>query len=146
MECERRNIVGIEREALIELDMLRTVLYIPPTPQAPRQPPTPALDALSPERREELSGILTKMADVWMNVKNDALGLYNHVTHAVHTTVPEKAVFVTSDKNFKKYSNVLKRSNWERLQALGFPGYIMEPQEAVAYLQSVMGVSPTETE
>lgn len=101
--------------------------------------PSPSvLDGLSIGRREELATILAKMNDDWMNKKNDALGLYNHLTHALHTSVPQHAVFVTSDKNFKKYHKVFKKTIWEVLQSRGFPGHILEPKEAVTYFRSLL--------
>jgi hypothetical protein len=88
-ECERRGIEGIDRQALAELDDIRINGVIPPPPITPVGRRTPALDALSPKRTEELSAVLATMARKWMNTKNDALGLYNHLTHAFHTTVPQ---------------------------------------------------------
>jgi hypothetical protein len=144
-DCVRHGIEGIDRQALAELDDIRINRVIPPSPFTPVGRRTPALDALSPERTEELSAVLATMADDWMNRKNDALGLYNHLTHALHTTVPQQAVFVTSDKNFKRYSQVLKKSNLERLRALGYPGHIMKPGEAVSYFQKVTSAGLPQT-
>jgi hypothetical protein len=134
-KCEQLDITGADQHALVELDDKRWR-----TGNLPH-PPTPAIDALCPRRRGELDSILTEMYEYWMNKKNDALGLYNHVTHAVHTSIPQYAVFVTSDQNFKRYRRVLNKTNWERLQALGFPGHIMEPNGAVAYFLLVTGAS-----
>src|SRR5260221_9510449 len=135
-ECERRGIVGTERQALLELDGLRWRTGNLPLP------PTPALETLSPQRRKELKDILnTKMHRVWNNRKCDAEGLYIHASHALNTTAPQHAVFVTSDKNFKRYRRVLKKTNWERLQALGFPCHVMEPDKAVAYFLMVTGAT-----
>jgi hypothetical protein len=142
-ECEReykRHGIGcIDMQAFVELDGLRwRTGNLPP-------PPTPALDARSPQQREVIDDILTRVHDEWLNTKCDAEGLYVHASHAVYTTVPHQAVFVTSDKNFKRFSLVLKKTNWERLQALGFPGHIMTPDEAVAYFERVSGMSPPDT-
>lgn len=149
-ECAGRGIVDIEKKALDELDWLRSGEYIPPTPHSPRQLPTPALDALVAERREELERILTKLKTIWMNKKNDALGLYNHITHALHTSVPQHAIFVTSDKHFERCHRV-KRSGkrvemtaWELLKERNIPGQLLTPEEAVDYLTKVTGVEPTD--
>jgi hypothetical protein len=135
----RWHVTDSEAPALAELDFLRPGRYIPLSPQAPRLPPTPTVDELEPERRAGLADILQEMADDWMNTKNDALGLFNHLTHAVATSVPQHAVFVTSDRNFKQ------KRKWDKLKALGFPGHIMEPAEAAAYFRSlaVAGVAAT---
>lgn len=128
-ECERRGITGIEKDAVAELDRLRLSPFLVPSPLV--------LDKVSPARKEELAAILTKMNNDWMNKKNDALGLYNHLTHAYHTSVPQHAVFVTSDKNFKKRNNLFEKTAWELLQSMGFPGHILEPEEAVTYFRSL---------
>ena len=132
-ECARQNIVGIKRKALIELDARR--FYIPSSPQAPAQFPTPALDTLGPTEREEVSKLHKHLQRRWMNAKNDTLGLYSHLTNAVHTTYPERAVFVTNDDNFFKQTKVAA------LRTLGFPGEILRPVDAVAFLCNVTGVS-----
>lgn len=129
--CRRWCVTESEVPALAELDALRPGPYIPSSPCAPRRPATPTLDALAPERRARLTDIIQDMADDWMNTKNDALGLFNHLTHALHTHAPQHAIFVTSDGNFKQ------KGKWARLKALGFPGHIMEPAEAVAYFRSL---------
>src|SRR5258708_29911415 len=70
-ECARQNIVDIKQEALIELDARD--FYIPYSPQAPAQLPTPALDALGPVEREEVGTLRKRLQRRWMNTKNDAL-------------------------------------------------------------------------
>jgi hypothetical protein len=130
-ECERRAGGSIDNQAFVELDGLRWR-----TGNAPL-PPTPALDACSPQQRKKIEHILTVVYDEWNNKKCDAEGLYIHASHAVYTALPQHAVFVTSDKNFKRFSKVLKKTNWERLQALGLPGHIMEPSAAVAYFENM---------
>jgi hypothetical protein len=47
------------------------------------------------------------------------------------THVPHRAVFVTSDRNFTR------QGKWDKLKALGIPGHIMEPAEALAYFRSL---------
>jgi len=130
-ECGRRSagIIGIQ--AFVELDDLRWR-----TGNAPL-PPTPALDACTSQQRHEVELILTAVYDEWLNKECDAEGLYTHASHALYTSVPQHAVFVTSDRNFKRFHNVLKKTNWERLQALGFPGHIMTPVEAVTYFEEL---------
>jgi len=130
-ECERRSGGDIDIKAFIELDGLRwrTGNIAPP--------PTPSLDACTPQQRQEVERILTAVYDNWVNKKCDAEGLYIHASNALYTTVPQHAVFVTSDKNYKRFHNVLKNTNWERLQAFGFPGHIMTPGEAVTYFEEM---------
>src|SRR6266404_2874975 len=101
-EYKRLGITGTRREALLELESLRWGIYIPPSPRAPMQRPTPALDTLEETERDELRTICENLFRKWMNKKNDAIGLYNHITQALHTTHPEHAVFVTNDGNFHK--------------------------------------------
>jgi hypothetical protein len=134
-ECARRNIVGIQREALIELDARD--FYIPYSPQAPAQLPTPALDGLGQTEREEVYDLYKRLHRRWMNAKNDALGLYSHLTHAAYTTYPERAVFVTNDRDFLRPTKLMA------LRALGFPGEVLRPVEAIAFLCNVTGVSLT---
>jgi hypothetical protein len=74
-------------------------MYIPYSPQAPAQLPTPALDALEQSEREEVRYLYARLRRRWMNKKNDALDFYNHLTQAAHTTHPECAVFETNDGN-----------------------------------------------
>jgi len=137
-ECARHDIVGIKREALIELDSQD--MYIPYSPQAPAQLPTPALDALEESERKEVQDLYERLRRRWMNKKNDALGFYNHLTQAAHTTHPEYAVFVTNDGNFRKQTKL------KALRHLGFRGEILPPAEAVAYICKVTGTSLEEME
>lgn len=132
-ECARRNIVGAEREALRELDARD--FYIPYSPQAPAQLPTPALDSLGQAEQEKVHALHERLRHKWMNAKNDALGLYSHLTNAVHTTYPERAVFVTNDDNFFKQTKVVA------FRALNFPGNILRPAKAVAFLCKVAGIA-----
>ncbi len=133
-ECASHGIVDTKREALIELN--RQDLYIPYFwPQAPAQLPTPALDALGQREREEVRDLYKRLHRRWMNAKNDALGLYNHLTQAAHATHPEQAVFVTNDRNF------LRRTKLAALRELGFPGEILPPAEAVVFVLKVTGTS-----
>ena len=71
----------------------------------------------------------------WMNAKNDALGLYSHLTNTVHTTYPERAVFVTNDRDF------LRQTKLVALRELGFPGEILPPAQAVTFLCNATGAS-----
>lgn len=132
-ECARQNIVGTKQKALIELDSRD--FYFQSSPRAPEQMPTPALDALGQEEREGVYALLKRLRRRWMNAKNDALGLYSHITNAVHTTYPERAVFVTNDHNF------FKQTKAAGLRALNIPGNILRPAEAVVFLCNVTGVS-----
>lgn len=127
-ECAKRGVVGIRREALIELDNNRSP-YIPPSPEAPQQYPTPLLDALMPDEREELFTLYEKLSRNWTNKKNDALGLYNHLTHAVHSTYPDQSIFVTRDKDFLNKIAVIRRC--------GFRGEILTPGDAVSFIERV---------
>lgn len=128
-------IVGAKREALLELEAARWDQYIPPTAQAPAQRPTPILDTLEQAEREELYTLLGNLHWEWVNKKNDALGFYDHLTQAVHTTHPEYAVFVTNDGNFHKKTKLAE------LRKLGFRGEILRPAAAVGFILKVTGAS-----
>jgi hypothetical protein len=123
---ETTDLTDTQKQALLELEVKRFGgIYIPPLP-------TPALDALSSTEREELAKRLAELHRRWFNAKNDALGLYNHISLAWHTAHPEYSVFVTSDGNFRK------RTKLEALRALRFRGEILPPAEAVTFLYSVL--------
>jgi hypothetical protein len=72
---------------------------------------------------------------IWGNVKNDALGLFNHLTNAMPMTYPERAVFAMEDKNFRKHRRLTA------LQQCRFPGEILQALESVAFICQVLGVS-----
>lgn len=127
-QCAKRGIVGIRREVLIEIDNKKSP-YIPSSPQAPQQYPTPLFDALRQDERRELSNLYQKLSRNWMNKKNDALGLYNHLTNAVHTTYPDQSIFVTCDKHFLNKIEAIRRC--------GFRGEILGPAEAVTFIERV---------
>lgn len=129
---ERLGIVGTGREALLELESLEFP-YIPPSPQALQQRPTPTLDTVGAAERAELQAIYKSVSRKWMNKKNDALGLYNHMTQAVNTAHPEHAVFVTNDGNFYKETKL------PALRQLGFPGEILRLAQAVDFIYQVKG-------
>ena len=132
-ECASLGIGDVKREALIELD--RQKLYIPYSPQAPARLPTPALGALGQLEREEVHELYKRLHRRWMNSKNDALGLYNHLSLTGYTAHPEHAVFVTNDRNF------LRQTKVAALRALGFPGEILRPVKAVAFLHNIVRIS-----
>ena len=96
---------------------------------------TPVLDTLKQTERDELWAICEDLYRRWTNKKNDALGLYNHITQALYTTHPEYAVFVTNDRNFRKQTKLAA------LRQLGFRGEILPPAEAVAFICKVTGAS-----
>ena len=127
-QCAKRGIVGIRREVLIEIDNKKSP-YIPSSPQAPQQYPTPLLDVLMRDEREELSNLYEKLIRNWMNKKNDALGLYNHLTNAVHTTYPDQSIFVTCDRHFLNKVAAIRRC--------GFRGEIFAPGDAVSFIEKV---------
>jgi hypothetical protein len=131
------GITDTRREALLELESLSWDTYIPPSPQAPMQRPTPTLDTLEETERDELWAICENLFWKWTNKKNDALGLYNHITQSLHTTHPEHAVFVTNDGKFHQ------KSKLAALRKLGFPGEILRPAEAVTFICKVTGASLT---
>jgi hypothetical protein len=127
-QCAKRGIVGTRREVLIEIDNKKRP-YIPSSPQAPQQYPTLLLDALMQDEREELTNLYEKLSRNWMNKKNDALGLYNHLTNLVHTTYPDQSIFVTCDKHFLNKIAAIRRC--------GFRGEILGPADAVAFIERV---------
>ena len=104
------------------------------------QPPTPALDTLEQAEREELRALCEQLHWEWANKKNDALGFYNHLTQAAHTTYPERSVFVTNDRNFRKKTKLAE------LRKLGFRGEILLPAAAVAFICKVTGAPLPEME
>jgi len=114
------------RRALDELDRTRYGTWTPPLP-------TPALDALSTLDREAVRALCERLHRKWMNAKNDALGLYAHLTTALHSPHPEHAVFVTSDKKLRTPAKL------KVLRALGLPGEVLPPPQAVTYIISVTG-------
>jgi hypothetical protein len=128
-QCAERGIEGRRLEALIELDNKRRP-YIPHSPQALQQRPTPALDTLEQDELEELSDIYMRLHWNWMNKKNDALGLYNHLTNAIHTTYPDQSIFVTCDKHFFNKDKAIRQC--------GFRGEILRPADAVAFIKRVI--------
>jgi len=126
-ECRRNDLSNAEKSAITELDALRWGMYIPPTPQSPSKRPTPTLDTLSMEEQQKLQDLLKRWNKNWMNKKNDSLGFYNHMSQSWHTPHPENAVFVTTDKNFRKKTEALRK--------FGFRGQILPPREAIAFLE-----------
>lgn len=126
-ECIRAD---LPLQALAEYDLAQKGFYIPPTPQHPRQRPTPYYDALPPEGQAQVRALYQRLQRVWHNAKNDSLGLYNHLTVAAHTAHPERSVFVTSDKHF------LAATKLAKLRALGFRGEILTPDKAVEFLRA----------
>jgi hypothetical protein len=120
---------GIPLRAMAEYNAAETYIYIPPTPQSPTRRPTPTSDALNPEQQERVRVLHARCVRVWDNAKGDALGLHAHITHVWHTTRRELSVFVTSDRNF------LKPAKIAAIRALGFPGQILPPAEAVTFLR-----------
>lgn len=131
-ESKQLGLIEAQREAMIELDNAR--YYIPPTPSHPMQMPTPAFDSLTTQQREEVITVRKRLSRTWMNAKNDALGLYNHLTNTWHTNHRDLAVFVTYDRNFRKES----RST--ALKKLGYFGEILTPEEAVNFLSAALGL------
>lgn len=131
-ECERKN---VSWAAMAEFAGAQLGFYIPPTPQSPQSQPTPTYDALSAGERDRVERLHARCHRIWSNAKNDALGFHNHLTQAFQTFHPERSVFVTSDKNFRKQTKM------EALRSLGFTGQILPPREAVAFLHIVTGIS-----
>ncbi len=125
---------GLPLDAMAEYELAQDLLYIyiPPTPRHPQQPPTPHLDALTPEEQAKVRELYQELKSNWHNAKNDAIGLYNHLTVAAHTSHAEWSVFVSNDRNFRKATKLPK------IRAMGFRGEILPPAEAVAFLRSVI--------
>jgi hypothetical protein len=114
-----------EKQALLELEELRFHgTWIPPRP-------TPALDALTNDEREQVDKRLEDLDRTWFNAQNDAHGFYIHFTSACATSHLEHAVFVTSDRNFRKQTKL------KAIRALNYRGEILPPAEAVAFLYTV---------
>ncbi len=127
-QCAERNIIGTRKAAIFELDDKKSP-YIPHSPQAPQEWPTLALDTLEQDEREALAIIFEEIYRKWGNKKNDSLGLYNHLTNAVHTTFPDQSIFVTCDRHFHKKIAAIHRC--------GFRGEILRPADAVAFIERV---------
>jgi hypothetical protein len=145
-ECERQGIVDATHEALVELDRLRLYGNIEPSPLNPLGLQTPALDTLSPQQRRDVERIYQKMQRHWHNKKSDAEGLYIHASQVLASSLPQHAIFVTSDKHFMRHIPVdqagkrVMKTVWELLKRRNFPGQLMTPEEAVDYLAKVTGV------
>lgn len=123
---------GLPVQAIAEYDLSQRPFYIPLTPHHPRKAPTPHFDALSTEEQLRVQDLHRRLKHIWHNAKNDALGLYNHLTTAAYTNHPEWSVFVTDDKNF------LKPAKLTQMRALGFKGEILPPGETVSFLRTVV--------
>jgi hypothetical protein len=81
---ETADLTDTVEQALLELEDLRHgPIRIPPLP-------TPALDGLADDEREHLRARLERLHRTWLNAKNDALGLYNHLTLAWYTAQPSR--------------------------------------------------------
>lgn len=127
-QCMKLSIEGTRKDALIELDN-KGLPYFPDSPQAPQRRPTPTLDSLEQDVLVELSDLYLNFHYKWGNAKNDSLGLYNHLTHAVQTAYPDQSIFLTNDNNFHKKIAAIRRC--------GFRGEILRPAEAVAFIERV---------
>jgi hypothetical protein len=123
--CKERGLTDTQHQAVLELDeLLFGHQRMPPRP-------TPVADTLSTAEREELTSFLKRRNKKWMNAGCDREGLRIHISLALHTRHPERAVFVTSDDHFHG------RTKLEALHALNFPGQILRPAEAVAFLKTI---------
>jgi hypothetical protein len=131
-ECARQGIVGSDREALLALDELWFKRGQIPAPRPP------ILDAFAPEKRSALQATLNSMRRIWTNAECDVEHVIIHLAHVQRTRVPHHAVFVTSDRNFTR------QGKWDKLKALGFPGHIMEPAEALAYFRPLLAMRVAE--
>lgn len=132
-ECAR---AGLPITGMAEYDLAQMHAYIPPTPLHPREMPMPHYDALDANQQAQMKELHRRLRRTWDNAKNDALGLYNHLTIAAYTAHPDQSVFVTSDKNF------LKPTKHARLRAAGFRGEILRPAEAMIFLNGVLAAVP----
>lgn len=127
-KCKECGVEEAQQEALLELENQdeykhHTLL------------PTPTFDSLEQAEQEKVRSLYEQLPRKWRNKKNDSLGLYHHLTQAVYTNHPEQSVFVTNDDNFFKQTKVAA------LRELGFPGRILHPADAIAFLCNVTGVS-----
>jgi hypothetical protein len=138
-EAARHGMAATKQKALMELDASFR-MYIPPSPHAPMKRPTPTFDMLEQTEQEELRDLRKQLLRKWRNAKNDALGLYNHLTQAVNTTYPEQAVFVTNDRNFRTQTRLAA------LRACHFRGEILPPEKAITFLLRVTGTTLPQTE
>jgi hypothetical protein len=126
-KCEQLS--PFQRKAAHELWRLRWGLgqgWIPPRP-------TPYLDMLSMTEREKLRKDVETWHGDWVNAACDVDGLFIHISQAISTTHPERAVFVTSDNHFHKPTKL------DALRAIKFPGEILRPAQAVEFLRGVIG-------
>ena len=126
--CEDRHLTDIQYRAVLELDEL---LYGPTRIPAF---PTPVLHTLPSTERDELTRLLRELNREWFNAACDFEGLRIHISLACYTKHPVHAVFVTSDKNFRKQTKL------DALRAMNFPGEILPPTQAVEFLRSVTGI------
>jgi hypothetical protein len=121
-ECDKLGLTELQYRAVLELDSVRWITSVPPRN-------TPALDMLPEGEKENLRQVVERLVKEWFNAHNDAQGFYTHLTLAWYTVHPEYAVFVTSDKNFRKQTKIIA------LRGLGYRGEILRPDEAVLFLR-----------
>lgn len=131
LKADEFHLTVLQKQALQEMDAQRDgPILIPGIPARP----TPALDALSSDEYAKVETYLRKFENKWFNAHNDSKGLHAHMTLAYWTMHREHAVFVTTDDDFHKETKL------PALRAIGFPGEILRPAEAVAFLRGVTGI------
>ena len=131
--CEKLDITGTKREAMNEMYLVDVHHYFPPTADAPWNRPTPHLDALEESDREELATLYKRLLKEWRRGKWDTLALFEHITNAVYTPHPEHSIFVTNDQ-----ADFIKKGKLEAIRKLGFPGQILDPQQAIDFIKVLL--------
>lgn len=132
-ECEKLGIAGTELEAMNEIYLVDVYIYFPPTADAPWNRPTPHLDALEESDREKLATLYKRLLKTWRRGKWDTLALFEHITNAVYTPHPEHSIFVTNDQ-----ADFIKKGKLEAIRKLGFPGQILDPQQAIDFIKVLL--------
>lgn len=131
--CARLAITEQRIEAILELDNQRLMGNPSPSPIYPHGRPTPALDALSLSERQELETILWRIRKKWMNHMCDVEIVFIHISRALESRCPERAVLVTRDGD-----DILKPTKVEQIKRLGYSGQILDPTDAVTFLHAVI--------
>jgi len=137
-ECKKRGITDARLEAMNEMYLDNIYpSYIPPSADAPRNRPTPYLDALEESDKEDLFKFYKRLKKEWRRGKWDSLALYEHITNAVDTPHPEYSIFVTND-----LADFIKEGKLEAIRACGFPGKILSPEDAIDFIRGTINSLP----
>jgi hypothetical protein len=131
LACARMAITGQRAEAILELDAQRLMGNPSPSPIYPHGRPTPSLDAMTSNERKELENIYQRIHKKWLNRACDVEIVFIHISRALESRCPERAVLVTRDSD-----DILKPAKVKQINRLGYPGLILDPTDAVTILRA----------